>query len=260
MTIRNLLVLLVALWLTACASSPEGIDSDNKDAAQLYKEAKEHLELANYEEAIKLYEKLESQYPYGNYATRSQLEIAYAYYKFDEGEAAILAADRFIKLHPGHPHADYAYYLRGLASYNAAQNTFQKLFNQDPAERDPKEARRSFHYFAELVKTFPKSRYLKDAIQRMTQIRNNLAKYEIYVASYYFKRGAYLAAANRAKYVIENYQQAPAQPDALVIMVESYRELKLPDLANDSLRVLEANHPDHPELQSLRKSLQGKNS
>lgn len=129
-----------------------------------------------------------------------------------------------------------------------------KLFNQDPTERDPKAARRSFQFFVELVKKFPKSRYAKDAVQRMTHLRNGLAKYEVHVANYYFQRDAYLAAANRGKYVVENYQRAPAVADALALMVKSYRKLEMSTLASDAMRVLEQNHPDFPDLAPLKGS------
>ncbi len=251
MTNRILILALTALLLGGCASNPDANDpTAGKSVSEIYQDAKEQLNLGNYEEAIKLYEKLESRYPYGNYATRSQLEIVYAYYKFEEMESAIQAADRFIKLHPQDPHVDYAYYMRGLASYNADKTWVQEKFNQEPSERDPKQSRRSFQYFADLLKKYPKSRYTTDSIQRMTKLRNNLAEYEVHVANYYLKRGAFLAAANRAKYVVENYQRAPAINDALAVMVKAYRELKLDDLAKDAQRVLEANQPDHPFLQS----------
>jgi len=176
------------------------------------------------------------------------MEIAYAYYKDNEPESAILAADRFIKLHPTHPNVDYMYYLRGLASYDLSKSFLDKVFSVDPTERDPKSARRAFEYFSELVKKFPKSRYAKDSIQRMIVIRNRLAAYEVHVADYYLSRGAYLAAANRGKYVVENYQQTPAVPDALAIMVQSYDKLGMKDLAADTRHVLELNYPNHASL------------
>lgn len=242
----NALIFVFALTiLQGCA----GVDSetlpDDITAAEIYQTAKKHLDDTNYEDAIKLYEQIESRFPYGKYAQRAQLEIAYAYYKDNEPETAILSADRFIKLHPSHPNVDYAYYLKGLAAFDLNSSFFSDLFNQDVAERDPKAARQAFKYFAELVKKFPKSQYRNDSIKRMKKLRENLARYEIYVAKYYLKRNAYLAAVNRAKYVLQHYPKTKAVPDALGLMVLGYRKLGLTDLERDALRVLQLNHPNH---------------
>ncbi|MDH5407368.1 MAG: outer membrane protein assembly factor BamD [Gammaproteobacteria bacterium] len=247
-----LITIFLSVFLAGCSSTPDDDPTYGMTAAQIYQEAKSNIQNANYETAIQYYEKLESRFPYGNYATRAQMEVAYAYYKFDEHESAILAAERFIKLHPNHPHVDYLYYIRGLASYTMNSTFLGKLFDQDPTERDPKAARRSFQFFAELVKKFPKSKYTRDSIQRMTHLRNGLAKYEVHVAKFYFDREAYLAAANRGKYVIDNYQSTPAVADALALMVKSYRKLEMKKLAGDAFRVLELNHPNHPELAQLK--------
>ena len=255
MNLRLALILLASvLVLGGCAST--GGDPDDPTyglgAAEIYKEAKASLQDGNYETAIQYYEKLESRFPYGNYATRAQMEIAYAYYKFDEPESAILAAERFIKLHPNHANVDYLYYLRGLASFGITKSGIGEFFGQDQTARDPKSVRRSFQYFSELVKKFPKSRYARDAVQRMTHLRNHLASYEVHVASFYYERDAFVAAANRGKYVIEHYQRTPAVGDALALMVKSYRKMDMPELAKDALRVLEVNHPEHPELAQLK--------
>lgn len=248
--IRVLCVALITLLLHACATTETDKDdiTAGMDAKQIYEKASTELKDENYQTAIKYYERLEARFPYGEYAERAQMEIAYAYYKDNEPESAILAADRFIKLHPNHPNVDYLYYLRGLASYDLSKSFLDKVFNVDPTERDPKAARRAFDYFSELVKKFPRSRYAKDSIQRMIVIRNRLAEYEVHVADYYLSRGAYLAAANRSKYVVENYQQTPAVPDALAIMVQSYDKLGMKDLAADARRVLELNYPNHASL------------
>ncbi len=242
----------VYVFMAGCAATSDDHDpTTGREVAEIYEEASSLLKSGDYEGAIALYERLEARFPYGKYAERAQMEIAYAYYKDSEPESAILAADRFIKLHPNHPNIDYMYYLRGLASYDLGESFLQGLFDVDPSQHDPKSARRAFEYFAELVKKFPKSRYSKDAIQRMALIRNNLAKYEVHVANFYMRRGAYLAAANRGKYVVENYQRTPAVADALAIMVQAYDKLGMAELAQDTRRVLQLNHPQH-EL--LRKS------
>lgn len=248
--IKNWLILTIIVITYGCAS----VDTDTEDptagmdVAEIYAEASRLMKNGDYQSAITYYERLESRFPYGKYAERAQMEIAFAYFKYDEPESAILAADRFIKLHPNHPNVDYMYYLRGLASYNLSRSFFEDLFDIDKSERDPRSARRAFEYFAELISKYPKSRYNQDAIKRMAYIRNNLAKHEVHVASYYMKRGAYLAAVNRGKYVVENYQQTPAVADALAIMVQSYEKLGMNDLARDTRKVLELNHPEHSLL------------
>lgn len=243
---------LLLLLSSGCAIFSEDTDdpTEGMTVNQIYEEASTMLKNGDYEGAIILYERLESRFPYGKYAERAQMEIAYAYYKDQEPESAIVAADRFIKLHPNHANVDYMYYLRGMASYDLSESFLQNLFNVDPSKHDPKSARRAFEYFAELIKKYPKSRYSKDALQRMTLIRNNLAQYEVHVADYYMRRGAYLAAVNRGKYVVENYQRTPAVADALALMVDAYGKLGMVDLANDTRRVLKLNHPDHKSLRN----------
>lgn len=249
----NLLMLLALVLLNGCSVSGDYDDPTiNYTAAELYEEAKASLNNETYETAIQLYEKLESRFPYGQYAQRAQIEVAYAYYKFQEPDSAILAADRFIKLHPQHPNVDYAYYLRGLARFDTSESFLDRWFEQDISERDPKNARRAFEYFAELINKFPKSRYTPDAIKRMYVLRDNLAKNEIHVARYYMGRGAYLSAANRAKYVVENYQKTPSIADALAIMVESYNKLGMNKLSSDAMRILELNHPEHPATLAIK--------
>lgn len=253
-SLLNLSALFFAAFLTGCASSGNVDDDDTygMTVAELYQEAKALLLNGEYENAIQHYEKLESRFPYGTYAERARIEMAYAYYKDLQPETAIIAADRFIKLHPNHANVDYAYYLRGLASFDNSVSFMNKLFNQEPSQRDPKSIRKAFKYFSELVQRFPKSRYAADSIQRMKGLRETLARYEVHVANFYQRRGAHLAAANRAKYVIENYQGTLAIPDALALMTQSYRKLGMHDLASDAYRVLELNHPEHEKTKALK--------
>ncbi len=239
------LVSFTLLGLHGCAITSDSDLPEDMTVADVYQAAKKYLDDGNYGDAIVMYEKLEAKFPYGKYAQRAQLEIAYAYYKDNEPETAILAAERFIKLHPNHPNVDYAYYIRGLASFDAGNGFIEQLFNQDASERDPKAARQAFQHFADMVKRFPKSRYTPDAIKRMKTLRENLAKYEVQVSTYYMNRKAYLAAANRSKYVIENFPRTKAVPDALGIMISAYRKLGLDDLAKDAMRVLKLNYPSH---------------
>ena len=249
----NLSALFFAAFLTGCASSGDVDDETyGMTVAEIYLEAKRLLTTGEYGGAIRFYEKLESRFPYGTYAERARIEMAYAYYKDSQPETAILSANRFIKLHPNHANVDYAYYLRGLASFDNSTSFMDKLFDQEPSERDPKSIRKAFKYFAELVNRFPKSHYLADSIARMKELRENLAKYEIHVANYYQRKGAHLAVANRAKYVVENYQGTRSIPDALALMTTSYRKLGMQDLAHDAFRVLELNHPEHEKTKALK--------
>ena len=245
MRITGLLLLLSLLGATSgCSLIPDQIDTtQNWSASKFYSEAKKSLSEGDYEEAIKYYELLESRFPFGKFAQQAQVEIAYAYYKYDEPESALAAADRFIKLHPRHPHVDYLYYLKGLVNFNAGKDLISKYIPQDPTQRDPGAARAAFDDFAILVRKYPQSKYSSDARQRMLFLRNNLAEYEIHVANYYMRRDAYIAAANRAKYVVENYQKTTAVPKALIIMAKAYKLMGLQDLSDDATRVLKLNYP-----------------
>lgn len=243
---QSVLLAIVASSFLGCAGTgPDDEDNyANWPAEKLYKEAQREMKAGDYQTAIEYLESLESRFPFGKLADQAQLDTAYAYYKFKEYDSAIAAADRFIKLHPSHPNVDYAYYLRGLAAFHKKDTPFDAIAPQDPSERDPSSARDSFKYFAELVKKFPQSKYVADAIERMKFQRNTLAKHELNIAAYYMKRGAYVAAVNRAKYVVENYPQTPAVPEALMLLTEAYSQLKMTELANDTQKVLKHNYPD----------------
>ena len=236
------LLCLLSLLLSACATtSDDHFEDDGKTAAALYEEAKSALEQEDYETAIQRLETLEARFPFGKYAQQAQLDMAYAYFKFEEPQSATSAANRFIKLYPRHPYVDYAYYLKGLIQFNQGRSFFDRFAKENQAKRDPEAARKSFSYFSELVRRYPRSKYAKDAIERMTFLRNNLALHELFVAQHYMARGAYVAAANRAKHIIQYYQKSPSTPDALIVLSEAYKELKLDDLANDSQRVYDLN-------------------
>ena len=214
-------------------------------ARRLYDTAKEDLNRGAYEEAIGYYEKLEVRYPFGPLAMQGQLDLIYAYYKFDQPASALAAADRFIKLHPRHPNVDYAYYLKGLVRFVGGDSILDRFVTKDLSEHDAGAALQSFRAFEELLQRFPESRYTDDSRQRMLYLKNLLAMHEIHVARYYMTRGAWLAVASRARYVIENYQGTPAVSDALAILTIAYREMGLDDLSADAARVLRLNYPDY---------------
>ncbi len=241
---RSSLAIFLALCLSACGMLPDQIDETKGwSANKLYSEAKSNLADGSYEKAIKLYEKLESRYPYGRFAQQAQLEIAYAHYKDKDPASAIAAADRFIKLHPNHPSVDYAYYLRGLANFNDDLGLLGSYTGQDMTERDPKSTREAFQAFKDLATRFPDSKYTPDSVQRMNYLVNTLASHEVHVARYYMKRSAFVAAANRAQYALTNYPQAPANEEGLLILVQAYDKLGMTDLRNDAERVLKTNFP-----------------
>lgn len=242
-----LAALAVALTLGGCGLWTKAIDP-KKDwgAAEFYKAAKDELDSNNFGAAIKLYEALESKYPFGRYAQQAQIEIAYAYYKDNEQAQAVSAVDRFVKLHPNHPNVDYALYLKGLANFKEDLGLLARLVSQDLADRDPKAAKESFEVFKELVTRFPDSKYVADARDRMTYLVEALSRHELHVAQYYLGRGAYLAAANRAQDVLTRFQNAPTRREALDVMVEAYDRMGLTDLRDDAKKVLAKNYPADP--------------
>lgn len=246
---RYSVALLAVLLVASCGLLGEEPDETKGWSAQkLYAEAKSKLDGNQYEDAVKLYQKLEARYPHGRFAQQAQLEIAYAYYRDEKPAEAIAAADRFIKLHPNHPNVDYAYYLRGLANFNGDLGWAGWISGQDLSERDPKAAREAFFAFKELVERFPKSRYAADSAARAKYLVNALASHEVHVARYYMKRGAYVAAANRAQVALQTYPRAPANEEGLVILVQAYDKLGMKDLKKDAERVLMANYPKSPWL------------
>lgn len=245
MRLLNLSLLLLVLLASGCGLLPEEKDKTADWSAQkLYGKAKEALDSGNYETAIDYYEKLEARYPFGKYAQQALLESAYAYYKFDEPESAIATLDRFIKTYPRNRHVDYAYYLKGLTNFDRTSTLLDRYLPRDPTERDAGAARQSFFDFQELVQRFPNSIYAEDARLRMAYLRNNLAAYDVHVARYYMRRGAYVAAANRARNVVEKFPRTPSVPDALKLMVEAYQKMGLDNLAADAERVLQLNFPE----------------
>lgn len=227
--------------LTGCAGLTDEDETLGWSQQKLFTEATDEMNAGNYPVAIEYYEILESRFPFGKYAHQSQINLAYAYYRFQEPESAIAAADRFIRLHPRHPASAYAHYLKGLVNFNRSLGFFDRFLPTDNSQRDPGAALDSYNDFAEVVRKYPNSEYADDAARRMLYLRNNLARNEVHVARYYMKRGAYLAALNRAEYVVENYQRTPALRDALEIMIDAYAELDMRDLEADTRRVLALN-------------------
>lgn len=247
------LLITAALLASGCSSLPffGGKDDDpetrdiNSTEQQMYRLSQGMLRSGNYTQAIESLQRLEARFPFGRYAEQAQLEIIYAHYMAFDQEASRAAANRFIRLHPQHNDVDYAYYIRGLAAYNKNAGLFDRILSQDPAKRDIGPAREAFADFTQLLSRFPDSPYAPDARQRMLHLRNLLARHEVHVADYYMRRAAYVAAANRARYVVENYGRSEAVDDALAIIIEANYKLGLTDAANDALRVLATNYPSY---------------
>lgn len=245
---RSVALLFITLLLAGCGGGREYDETADWSAQRLYSEARDAANSGNYTQAVQYFEKLEARFPFGRYAQQAQLEIAYAYYREGETASAVAACDRFIKLHPNHPHVDYAWYLKGVANFYDDQTILSRLAAQDPSERDPRSAQEAFNAFRELVTRFPDSKYAEDAIARMNYIVNALAYHEVHVARYYLKRGAYLAAANRAQYAVKTYPDAPAREEALFVMATAYDRMGMTELRDDTRRVLQANFPESPYL------------
>ena len=238
------LIALLLITLPGCKKDKNKID--NRPAAEMYEDAKKYMNGQNWSRAIAAYQQLSTRYPFGRYTEQAQLELAYAYHKGGRPEAALSTADRFIRTYPSHPNVDYAYYLRGLTNYEQRVGFMERMMPSRVRDRDQTAARESFRDFDELIRRFPDSRYAPDARQRMVFLRNNLSYYELDVARYYLRRKAYVASANRARYAIETYPGSPEMAGALEILHISYTEMGLPELAEDTMRVMALNYPDHP--------------
>lgn len=246
-------LLIMSVGLSGCAlfDGDDELEVDlNSGEQQMYRRAQRFLDTSNFDLAISALQQLESRYPFGKYAEQAQLELIYAHHGAYQSEAAIEAADRFIRLHPQHPSVDYAYYMKGVSAYDMNENFFSSLIPSDDSKRDVSGVREAFDEFTQLLTRYPNSRYAQDARARMVYIRNMLARHEIHVANYYFKRGAYMAALKRGQNVVENMQQTTAVADGLAVMAQAYILLEMSDLAKDSVRVLCTNYPEHPNVDS----------
>jgi len=242
---RWLFVALMALTAAGCGLLPDVKDETaGWSAEQLYKNAHEAMLDGNYTRAVKLFDTLEARYPYGRYAQQAILEGAFANWRNGEQAAATAACDRFIRTYPNHPNVDYAYYLKGLVYFREDQGILGYVYELDLSERDPKQMRESFAAFKELLAKFPESRYAEDAQLRLRYLTNALGMFEVHVADYYYNRGAYVAAANRAQMSLVNHPRTPSNEMALDIMVRSYRKLGLTQLADDAQAILQKTYPN----------------
>ena len=240
----GVIALITALLaLSGCKGSRERT-LQRQGPEKLYQQAKSQLRSYDFNNAIKTYEALTARFPFTNEARQSRLDLIYAYYKAGESESAIDAAETFVRENPTHPRVDYAWYVKGLVDFERTPNILEKVFRVDLSERPPTTARKSFTAFKTVVEQYPKSDYAHDARKRMIYLRNRLADYEVHVASYYLRRGAFVAAAQRAKGAVEQYDGAPAIQEALAILIESYDRMGLTQLAEQSRKVYQTNYQD----------------
>ena len=237
----------LVLILAGCSSTPVDATA-GWSPSKIYTEAKDAVAAGAYDKAIVLFEKLEGRAAGTPLAQQAQLDKAYAHYKSGEPAQALAAIERFLKLHPASPALDYALYLKGIVNFNDDLGIFSAITRQDLSERDQKAAKESFESFKELITRFPQSRYSADASQRMAYIVNSLADYEVHVARYYFARGAYVAAINRAQVAVSDHQNTPSVEEALTILVKSYGALGMTQLRDDAQRILAKNYPQSPYL------------
>lgn len=247
MKMIKVLILIFPLFfcgLTGCSTTADPADAyPNETPQHIFQKGEKALRSHSYGEAIKRFEALDVQYPFGRETEIAQLHIIYAYYMKEDYASAEAAATRFILAHPISPHVDYAYYMRGLSNFYQNLGLFERLFSVNLATRDLSQIKKTFGDFSTLVERYPHSYYAPAAYQYMIYLRNMLAEHQLQVAQYYYSRAAYVAAANRASLVAKHYQGSPSVPPALVIMVKSYRALHMEENANEAMRVLQYNYP-----------------
>jgi outer membrane protein assembly factor BamD len=248
LTIKTIIFSLIIL-ISGCSSSPDEIDKvPDKSAQALYIDAKSALDNGLYQKAIQLLSAIDSRFPFGPISHQVQLDLIYAYYKSGDTAQGVALVDRFLRLNPTHPDIDYVYYMRGLINQDSDKNMFQDLAGIDRSNRDASASRDAFNDFKTILTKYPNSKYAADAQKRMIFLKSRLARYELSVAEYYFKREAYAAAANRGRYIVEYFSPSPEVEQALVIMIECYQALGLDELAVNARQVLAANYPDNKLL------------
>lgn len=249
-TKRSFVVIAIAsLMLSGCAGDAEEFDL-TQNIRDAYVDAQDAIAVGNYRKAIAIFEALQARFPFSEFATQVQLELAYAYYKDSRVEQAIDAADTFLRENPTHPRVDYAHYIKGLAYFDRGQTWLERVFRKNIDKRPPRDGEIAFSTFSRLVERYPASDYAADAQQRMVYLKNRLAAYENQVAWFYMERDAYVAALNRAKTAIETYHGADSGEESLRIMVAAYEGLGMTDLADDARRVLEKNFSQEPVAQN----------
>jgi outer membrane protein assembly factor BamD len=243
MAMRFIIYIAIALSLAGCGPAKEEVDlTADWSVEKFYLAARAEMLQENYLTAIEYYETLESRFPFGKYATQAQIDVAYAYYKFDEPDSAITALDRFIKLHPRNPSVDYAYYLKGLVNFERGGTLLDVISERDLSDFDRNLLLTAYDDFRLLTQRFPESKYATDARKRMIFLRNELARSDLMVARYYATRNAWVAVTNRTKFILQNYQGSSVIRPTLELQLEAYQALDLEDLAHDTQRIIDLNY------------------
>ena len=243
MTIRFIIYIAIAFSLAGCGPAKDEIDvTADWSAEKFYRSARAELAQENYLTAIEYYETLESRFPFGKYATQAQIDVAYAYYKFEEPDSAITAIDRFIKLHPRNPGVDYAYYLKGLVNFERGGSVLDALAERDLSDFDKNLLLAAFNDFRALTQRFPDSKYVTDARKRMVFLRNQLARSDLSIANYYASREAWVAVTNRTRFILQNFQGSSVIRSTLELQLRAYQALELEDLAHDTQRIIDLNY------------------
>ena len=243
MTIRFIIYIAIAFSLAGCGPAKEDLDlTADWSAEKFYISARAELAQENYLTAIEYYETLESRFPFGKYATQAQIDVAYAYYKFDEPDSAITAIDRFIKLHPRNPGVDYAYYLKGLVNFERGGSVLDVLAERDLSDFDKNLLLAAFNDFRVLTQRFPDSKYVPDSRKRMVFLRNQLARSDLSIANYYASREAWIAVTNRTRFILQNYQGSSVIKPTLELQLRAYQALELEDLAHETQRIIDLNY------------------
>lgn len=253
------MLLSFSVFMAGCSGFESKIDErlQAMSAQELFTNGEQSLAKHSWASAIKYFEALQAQYPFGSYLQKAQLQLVYAYYKDRDFPAAQAAADRYLHLYPTSKDNDYVYYLRGLSYFEQDRNIIQRYFRLDLAERDLDASEKAYQDFATLIRNYPKSTYVADARQRMVHLRNLLAKHQLQVAQFYMKRDAYIAAINRANDVVQHYQGTPSVPDSLVVLVTAYSQLDRPDDASKAFALLQKNYPKSQALAKLKQQGKG---
>ena len=242
--LRYITLIVTSFLLIACGPAKEVDVTAGWSAEKLYRNAKSEMDNENYLTAIEQYETLESRYPFGKFATQAQLDVGYAYFKYDELDAAIGAIDRFIKLNPRHEAVDYAYYLKGLVNFSRGGSILDKIHDRDKSDYDKSILLTSYNDFQLLLRRFPQSKYAVDSRNRLVYLRDTLAQADLKIARYYASRDAWVAVSNRAKYILTTYPGTSATKPALELLKDSYQHLGIDDLANDTQRIIDLNYKD----------------
>lgn len=253
---KILLLCVLVCLVVGCSKKPVDplVGYRDKTSTQLFNDGERALAKGSYSVAVKNFEALDAIYPFGPYAEQGQLDIIYAYYKDGDDASAMVAADRYTRLYPRGAHVDYAFYMRGIVGFNEGLSWLQKAVGVDPAPRDISTLQQSYAAFAMVVHQFPNSLYYSDSLTRMAYIRNLLARREVMIAEFYLEHQAYVAAANRATYVVQHFQGSPQVINALVVMVKAYRALDLEEMANKTYAILQTNYPNTKQFRDLSKT------